>query len=578
MYIAPSTNIKLLKGVPLDNTYDHTLYFEDANSQANYFASMAKYTFNNNTYQRVNKGTMRIGVCADNIYDCNYMMFQNTNFGTKWFYAFINSIEYINNDVTEIEYEIDDMQTWYFDYDIEQCFVERHHPKQDWGYWNTQPEPVDVGEYVHLNQSKLIEENLCIYLMFTPYQLSGVWVGDGGVYDGVYTGNQLMAFKTSQTGINKLKDFLQGLDTSGKADKVISIYMGIEIENLPWEDDFCAVPTDRIGRNTIIFANANKNTSIPWNNGLLVSNLPLGSDDPDSTTAYIPKNRKLYTYPYNFCCVYNGSGESLNLRYEYGTAGNHIHSGEIDLQFISNLLQPVQSSIIPVNYKGITETNYDGQPVPADSDFGLLTEKVSITNYPQCSWTTDIYKNWVARDMFPTLISGGFGIASTASMLEGKTTQLQQLRGGLSVQGTILSAISGTLSQGISASLASNVTRGNSSSGGALKSHNGLTYFSSRVTVSAENAQKIDQFFTMFGYAQNTVYAPLQKTRENFTYIKTKGCHINSKNATSLGLPSDAQKHICGIYDDGITFWVDPTKVGDYTVSNKPLDEITQGE
>ena len=110
MYIAPSTNIKLLKGVPLDNTYDHTLYFEDANSQANYFASMAKYTFNNNTYQRVNKGTMRIGVCADNIYDCNYMMFQNTNFGTKWFYAFINSIEYINNDVTEIEYEIDDMQ------------------------------------------------------------------------------------------------------------------------------------------------------------------------------------------------------------------------------------------------------------------------------------------------------------------------------------------------------------------------------------------------------------------------------------------------------------------------------------
>lgn len=583
MYIAPSTNIKLLKGVPLDNSYDHTLYFEDASSQATYFASMAKYTYTNNTYQRVNKGTMRIGVCADNIYDCNYMMFQNTNFGSKWFYAFINSVEYINNDVTEIEYEIDDMQTWYFDYQIEDCFVERHHPRSDWGYWNLQPEPVDVGEYVFINQCKLIEEHLAVYMLLTPFTatVAQIQIGHGGEYDGVYTGNQLIIFKNNIAGVNKLNDVIDALDAMGKADKIVDIYMGVEPNNMTWVDDcYALLPTGKKGRNSIISGTQANNLSIPWNNGLLVPNLPLGGQASplESESTYVPKNRKLYSYPYNFCCVYSGNGDSLNLRYEFGTAGNHLYSGTISLQHIANILPPTQSCVMPINYKNVNNTTYDGAVLPEDSDFGLLTEKISISNYPQCSWTNDIYKNWVARDLFPTLISGGANVGSTAMALQGKTTDLQKLRGGLGVQSTVLSNVASVVSEGISASLTGNVTRGRDNSAGALKPHHGLTYFSARVTVTGENARKIDDFFTMFGYAQNTVYSPLQKTRENFTYIKTRGCHINSKNTTGLGLPSDAQKHICSIYDDGVTFWVDPTKVGDYSISNKPLAEVTQGE
>ena len=52
-------------------------------------------------------------------------MFQNTSFGIKWFYAFITNVEYINNETSEITIEIDVMQTWHFDYTVNQCFVER---------------------------------------------------------------------------------------------------------------------------------------------------------------------------------------------------------------------------------------------------------------------------------------------------------------------------------------------------------------------------------------------------------------------------------------------------------------------
>ena len=78
MYIEPNTNIRVLNGVPLDNTYENTLYFGNASAQSAYFISLTKYNLTNYTYQRVNKGKARIGIKADNLYDCNYMMFQNS--------------------------------------------------------------------------------------------------------------------------------------------------------------------------------------------------------------------------------------------------------------------------------------------------------------------------------------------------------------------------------------------------------------------------------------------------------------------------------------------------------------------
>lgn len=49
-----------------------------------------------------------VGINAENLYDCNYIMFQNASFGTKWFYAFITSVAYENNETSRITMEIDD--------------------------------------------------------------------------------------------------------------------------------------------------------------------------------------------------------------------------------------------------------------------------------------------------------------------------------------------------------------------------------------------------------------------------------------------------------------------------------------
>ena len=54
-------------------------------------------------------------------------MFQNTEFNSKWFYAFITKIEYIQKNLTRIYFDIDIFQTWHFDVTWKPSFVVREH-------------------------------------------------------------------------------------------------------------------------------------------------------------------------------------------------------------------------------------------------------------------------------------------------------------------------------------------------------------------------------------------------------------------------------------------------------------------
>ena len=151
MNIVPNSKIYLLRNVPLDNTYTDTMWFENASSQWTHFKTRADtngVAFTAQTYQRKDIGVIRLDVSADTIYDCNYLMFQNTNYGSKWFYAFITRVEYVNNAVSYVHYELDVMQTWMFDYTLERCVVLREHSATDQIGDNLQPEPVDLGDLV----------------------------------------------------------------------------------------------------------------------------------------------------------------------------------------------------------------------------------------------------------------------------------------------------------------------------------------------------------------------------------------------------------------------------------------------
>ena len=125
MYITPNTQLRLLYDIPLDNTYKNTLYFESMTQQINFFIGKTKLNFTELSYQRIDDGVLRIDVNPGDVYNCNYMMFQNTAYDNTWFYAFITNVEYVNNACTYIYYEIDVMQTWFFHCTLKESFVVR---------------------------------------------------------------------------------------------------------------------------------------------------------------------------------------------------------------------------------------------------------------------------------------------------------------------------------------------------------------------------------------------------------------------------------------------------------------------
>lgn len=123
MAITPQTNIKILK-VPLEISNKNQLTFANSTAQFNYFNSLPKIEIDECYYQRKDNVLM-FPAHIDSIMEYNYCMYQNSNYSNKWFYAFITNMEYENNGTTRVTLKTDVFQTWQFDLNWKQSFIER---------------------------------------------------------------------------------------------------------------------------------------------------------------------------------------------------------------------------------------------------------------------------------------------------------------------------------------------------------------------------------------------------------------------------------------------------------------------
>ena len=125
MAITHQTNIKLLK-VPLEISNKNQLTFANTTAQYNYFNSLPKIEIDECNYKRKDN-ILYFPAHIDSIMEYNYCMYQNSNYSNKWFYAFITNMEYENNGTTNITLKTDVFQTWQFDLNWKESFIEREH-------------------------------------------------------------------------------------------------------------------------------------------------------------------------------------------------------------------------------------------------------------------------------------------------------------------------------------------------------------------------------------------------------------------------------------------------------------------
>src|SRR5690625_969263 len=89
-----------------------------------------------NSFQRIEgRYYVKVNKNIDDLWGTNYLTFLNRN---KRFYAFVTTMEYINDGLTHVYFEIDVLQTWLFEMDFKPSYVTREHRP----LWNSDGTPV----------------------------------------------------------------------------------------------------------------------------------------------------------------------------------------------------------------------------------------------------------------------------------------------------------------------------------------------------------------------------------------------------------------------------------------------------
>ena len=143
------SQLYLLSNVEIDPDNEYTIDFDNEQSQHNYFVgkiSDVLETTGDFSYIRKD-ADVKVEKSIDDLMSVNYLMFNNNN---KWWYAHITNKEYVSQNTTRIYFEIDAFQTFMFDYEIQESFIDREHQDRFFEstnnpIYNTESEDIDYG-------------------------------------------------------------------------------------------------------------------------------------------------------------------------------------------------------------------------------------------------------------------------------------------------------------------------------------------------------------------------------------------------------------------------------------------------
>ncbi len=505
------TKVYLLS-VPLDKDYKNTFYFGSATDQKSYFNSKIKHSFTDFTYQRKDN-TIRIPLDYDTAIKCNYVMYQNTNESSKWFYAFITDYQWSDEDTTTLTIQTDVLQTYAFDYTVLTSFVEREHVADDTIGLHTLPENIETGEFKCIQydtDAELIDTHI---VLGTTVDSMGENV-QGGNYNGIYSGVKYYSYD-SETGTGFVNSFIQIL-TNGTE---INDFKGGKIDAL--QCIFLApkfLTTDDEGTLGVAHSNTMKTYQ-----------KTITEKQPT-----IPvKNNKCLTFPYRHILVSNNNGGSAVYKYESFAEGLNFS--------IQGALTPGCSvRLVPKKYKGVELNNEEG---------------LNLGKYPICNWNSDVFTNWLTQNS----VNIGLNIASGVAQIVGgvgvalASGGVGVAVGGSSVVGGV-SAITTQLAQIHQMSFTPPQSHGNINCGDVITASDTNTYHFYQMSIKDEYLKIIDEYFDMFGYKCNRVKIPEKNHREHWWYTKTIDVNITGD------IPQNDLETIKNCYNAGITFWKDDIK------------------
>ena len=114
------TNISLLNVKEIDNSYNHTYYFDGKEAQSKFFDSKIVYQLNDTQYTRINQNSIQVEYNIETMENVDYMkttVYDDRGYGHSRYY-FITNKFYVNENVTCLVMELDVIQTFLFDLNL----------------------------------------------------------------------------------------------------------------------------------------------------------------------------------------------------------------------------------------------------------------------------------------------------------------------------------------------------------------------------------------------------------------------------------------------------------------------------
>lgn len=489
------TQIYICQGIPWDRQYKHVRLFGSKSAALSY--CQTKSVYSTTSAKPVRNNSVKVPLFQGTVLDdCNYILYNNTQLEDFWIMGFITATNYISDNCTEIIFEVDVFQTYFYSCTLSQCYVKRHHWSRsaDTIGANTLPEPVKLGTYkVYAKSTHLSLNNMKCALYHGGDYTYDYFGNVGGMFTGV---------KIKLGSISDIQVIMENIIADGK-ESIIAL-----IQMVP---DFCT--STATGKETTV------SVSTCFN--------------------FTPRNNKLYTYPYCYLHVDNHQGNSKDYYWEL-SEGNSITIYS-------------SGSFVGIPTVVTYPLNYNSQ---AQDD----TNVIVTNNFPSCAFTGNAYAQWLNANQLNMGVSLQSQALSALTNVVTSTATGGALAGGTGAAlGAAKGLISGGVSlfNTVATQEAADKTARNApnTNHGSIAAscynivHNKNEIVQLSIGIDNESAQAVDNFLSIYGYATNQVVTPNLNTRNLWNYVETSECNVQGNVGYTV------RETLNTIFNNGVFVW-----------------------
>jgi len=501
--ISPPRGTVYLVDTPLSNDNEHQIKFSNTTEQQSYFNSLPNGIVRDYNYIR-HENTMEITV---NYYDAikyNYLIYQNTIVNGKWFYYFIESFEFVNDNVTRLILKIDVWQTWQFELDFQKSFIERRTHSLDG--MNTLADTPSPGELIEYKSTSTNFNGA--YFVFCNSDVTKIENSTSSAYSfkigGFSIPSLVLMYKQNQA--NVMSADLQVLANNGVGDRINSVVYVPSLGNLE---------------------------AFVVNN---ITSAITGQTLPICTGTNYPEEVVKQTITFDYSNVNLGLSKCLSSPYTKIVVQDMSTGQTIELEpnrFPSKIVEfEIQSSISETPFYRVIPKNYRGQ-----------TYSYSNALVVKCNTSLPVANNTYAKYLMNNqdmnnlkMVGSGVGIVGSAI--------------GGSPMGAItgFESITNVMLQEQQAQRQPNQL--SSIQDGAMdriQFQNGIKIM--LMTMDTDHLKTANDYWKMFGYPVRSLEYPDIYSTLDYQFIKTQNANIDGS------LPQKDLEEIQNIFNKGVTMW-----------------------